>query len=233
MGSCPDGFSLKEVSEGWAFCLLVASPIAGGIQEMSLKSVDRSGEKGRERELAARDIAEIIRGKSELGELVSLDEIFQELLDRNLLKGDDDQAQSRFEVIIGRALEENKDLIRLHLEGEKPLFFSSQLMSESYAKMLIQKRLNPLLLIAEIVRENSMTYPRPVPVDIFRESPFNLTQEEILECLRQMGNQKEYQDIVQTTTSIGTIFLYSTLHLTPGYASMLAEWSDVGQVNNP
>lgn len=203
------------------------------IQEMSLKSVDRSGGKGRERELAARDIAEIIRGKSELGKLVSLNEIFQELQDRNLLKGDDDQAQSRFEVMIGRALEENKDLVKLYPEGEKPLFFSSQFMSESYAKMLLQIELNPLLLIAELVRENSVTYPRPVPVDIFRESPFNLTQEEILECLRQMGNQEEYQDIVQTTTSIGTIFLYSNLHLDPGYASMLAEWVDVGQVNNP
>ena len=200
---------------------------------MNLKSVDRSGGKGRDREFAAREMAEIIRRKSELGKLVSLDEIFRELLDRNLLKGDDDQAQNRFGVMIGRALEENKDLVKLHPEGEKPLFFSSQFISESYAKMLIQKRLNPLLLIAEIVRENSLTYPRPVPVDIFRESPFNLTQEEILECLRQMGNQKEYQDIVQTTTSIGTIFLYSNLHLDPGYASMLAEWVDVGQVNNP
>jgi len=200
---------------------------------MNLPSVDRSGGKGRGRELSAREIAEIIRGRSELGKLVSLDEIFQELLDRNLLKGEDDQAQNQCEVMIGTALDENKDLVKLHPEGEKPLFFSSQFVSESYAKMLIQKELNPLLLIAEIVRENSATYPRPVPVDIFRESPFNLTQEEILECLRQMGDQKEYHDIAQTTTSIGTIFLYSTLHLNPGYASMLAEWSDVGQVNNP
>jgi len=200
---------------------------------MNLKSVDRSGGKGRGRELAARNIAEIIRGKSELGKLVSLDEISQELLDRNLLKGEDDQAQNRFEVMIGTALDENKDLVKLHPEGKKPLFFSSQFISESYAKMLIQKELNPLLLIAEIVRENSATYPRPVPVDIFRESPFNLTQEEILECLRQMGDQKEYHDIAQTTTSIGTIFLYSNLHLDPDYASMLSEWSDVGQVNNP
>jgi len=48
-----------------------------------------------------------------------------------------------------------------------------------------------------------------------------------------MPGQEEYQDIAQTTTSIGTIFLYSTRHLDPGHASMLAEWFDVGQFNNP
>jgi hypothetical protein len=72
-----------------------------------------------------------------------------------------------------------------------------------------------------------------VPLDIFRESPFDLTQEEILDCLKKMAEQGEYQDITQTTTSIGTIFLYSTQHLEPDYASSLAEWLDVGQANNP
>jgi hypothetical protein len=48
-----------------------------------------------------------------------------------------------------------------------------------------------------------------------------------------MADQKEYQDIQQTTTSIGTVFLFSTLYLEPDYATFLAEWIDVGQVNNP
>jgi len=48
-----------------------------------------------------------------------------------------------------------------------------------------------------------------------------------------MGEQREYQDIAQTVTSIGTPFLFSTRHLDPDHASALAEWQDVGQVNNP
>ncbi len=48
-----------------------------------------------------------------------------------------------------------------------------------------------------------------------------------------MRQQAEYQDIAQTTTSIGTIFLYFNQHLDPGHASMLTEWLDVGQANNP
>jgi hypothetical protein len=57
--------------------------------------------------------------------------------------------------------------------------------------------------------------------------------EEILACLRQMADREEYGDIQQATTSIGTVFVYSTLHLDRDYAAMLAEWLDVGQFNNP
>jgi hypothetical protein len=90
-----------------------------------------------------------------------------------------------------------------------------------------------MLLIAEIVRENSAIYPRPVPIDMFKHLPFDLRLEEIQAYLAQMAKRDDYRDIKQTTSSIGTVFLYSTLHLDPGYASMLAEWVDVGQANNP
>jgi hypothetical protein len=89
------------------------------------------------------------------------------------------------------------------------------------------------MLIAEIVRENSALYPRPIPMDTFKNSPFELTQEEILACLQKISGQEDYQDIARTTTSAGTVFLYSSRHLDQGYASMLAEWLDVGQFNNP
>jgi hypothetical protein len=48
-----------------------------------------------------------------------------------------------------------------------------------------------------------------------------------------MSAQDEYRDIEPTTTSTSRVFLYSTLHLEPEHASMLAEWFDVGQSNNP
>ncbi|MBM3299678.1 MAG: hypothetical protein FJY85_06970, partial [Deltaproteobacteria bacterium] len=114
-----------------------------------------------------------------------------------------------------------------------PYYYSVQSLSETYAGILMRKSENPLWLIAEVVRANSQLYPRPVPLDSFHELPFGLTPEEIAECLAIMGQQKEYQDIAQTITSIGTLFLYSTQHLEPDHASTLAEWLDVGQVNNP
>jgi hypothetical protein len=106
-------------------------------------------------------------------------------------------------------------------------------MVERYANILIRKGGDSLVLMAEMIRENSKIYPRPIPLDVFTESPFGFAREEIFSQIRKMAEQEEYQDIRQTTTSIGTVFLFSTLYLEPDYATFLAEWLDVGQVNNP
>jgi hypothetical protein len=200
---------------------------------MISQSADGITVKTRRGELAVRAIAEIIREKSQAGQVTSQNEILDRLLEQGLIKGKKEGAQRVLKTLLEKTLEENGDVIRLHTEGEEPYFFCSQFMSEPYAKILIQKRADPMLLIAEIVRENSAIYPRPVPLDMFKYSPFDFTLEEIQDCLAQMAKRDEYRDVKQTTSSIGTIFLYSTLHLNPGYASMLAEWVDVGQANNP
>ncbi len=178
-------------------------------------------------------IARIIRERSEIGKLIQFEEILTELTRQGLLKLEVADERSHFEAILREAVEKNEDLKDISIRDGDPYYYSAQSLSEAYARILIQKEGNPLLLIAEIVRENSAIYPRPIPLDLFKESPFDLAQEEIIECLKKMGKQGEYQDISQTTTSIGTIFLYSKRHLDSGYASMLAEWLDVGQANNP
>jgi hypothetical protein len=188
---------------------------------------------GQEHELAVQVAAGIIRSKSASGKLVSGEEIFQELLDRHLPRVDEGEGRNLCESIIEKALEDNEDLVKLHAAEAEPHFYSSRFMSEAYARILVQKGSDPLLLIAEIVRQNSAIYPRPVPLAAFEDTPFDLTKEEIQHCLSRMAGQDEYQDIQQTRSSIGTVFLYSTLHLEPGYAAMLAEWVDVGQANNP
>jgi hypothetical protein len=200
---------------------------------MISQSVDGIAVKAREAELAVRAIAETIRGKSQAGHLISQDEIFHSLLERRLINRKKEGAKNALETLTEKALEENGDIIKLYTEGEEPYFFSSQFMSESYARILKQERVDPMLLMAEIVRENSAIYPRPVPLDLFKHSPFDFTLEEIQAYLAQMAKRDEYRDIKQTASSVGTVFLYSTLHLDPGYAAMLAEWVDVGQADNP
>jgi hypothetical protein len=106
-------------------------------------------------------------------------------------------------------------------------------MTETYARLLLQREGDPLQLIAEIVRENSALYPRPFPLGAFERTPFTMTREEIQRCLDQMSCHQAYQDIARTITSAGNVFLYSTLHLDPDYAATLAEWTDVGQHDNP
>jgi hypothetical protein len=178
-------------------------------------------------------IAESIRRKSQAGQLASENEIYQELLKQDILKGDSEESQHLFKEILEETLNRYKDLEKLPDKGEGPRFYSSQFMTESYTRILLQKETNLLLLIAEVVRESSAVYPRPVSLDLFGDSPFNLTQGELQGYLQQMAREEGYRDIMQTTTSAGNVFLYSSLHLEPDHASMLAEWFDVGQFNNP
>ena len=178
-------------------------------------------------------IAESIKKKSQAGQIASENEIFQELLKQDILKGDREESQPFFKEALEETLNRYEDLEKLPDKGEGPRFYSSQFMTESYTRILLQKETNLLLLIAEVVRENSAVYPRPVPLNLFGDSPFDLTQDQLQGYLEEMAKEEVYRDIKQMTTSTGNVFLYSSLHLEPDYASMLAEWLDVGQFNNP
>jgi len=178
-------------------------------------------------------IAKIIRDRSEAGQLIQSDEILIELQGRGLLNAQDVDATMDFEAAVEQVLHDNQDLKEIRSRDGMRYYHSIQSLTETYAGILVWKSDNPLWLIAQVVRDNSRRYPRPVPADSFREPPFELSQEEIAECLKSMSADENYQDIAQTTTSIGTPFLYSTRHLDPDRASMLAEWLDVGQANNP
>jgi len=179
------------------------------------------------------NILEIIRNRSEMGQLVRAEEILAELRGQGLFESEDIERQIHLETLLKEVLGANVDLREISERNGIPYYYSVQSLSETYAGILVRKSEDPLWLIAEVVRENSQLYPRPVPVDSFREPPFGLTGEEILDSLAAMGERKEYQDIAQTITSVGTPFLYSTEHLDPDQASTMAEWLDVGQVNNP
>ncbi len=218
---------------GQALCLLISFIDRERIKKMNPQGVDAIDVNGSKCKFALKAIAEIIRRQSESGRLVSPEEIFQDLRNRNFLSEDQVKDDQFLEVVLEKTMEENGDIVKLQTEGGSPYFFSSQFMTESYARILIQRESDPMLLIAEMVRENSAVYPRPVPLSSFQNSPFDWTQEEIQCFLNQMDRRDAFKDIQQTTSSLGTAFLYSTLHLDPGYASMLAEWIDVGQANNP
>jgi len=177
-------------------------------------------------------ITDFIRKKSKAGQFALRNEILEEL-PRNILDSEGHETSEVLDALLNQMLEENEDLREISVKDGAPRYYSLQFMSEPFVKILLRKEGDPLLLLAETVRENSQIYPRPIPLDAFKDYPFNLTQEEILACLQQMTETDQYKDVQRTTTSIGTVFLYSTLHLDPGHARMLAEWLDVGQFNNP
>jgi hypothetical protein len=82
-------------------------------------------------------------------------------------------------------------------QERETLYHAPALLSRTYASILDRKT-SPLLLIAEEVRRNSAEYPRPVPLDFFEQSPFDLTPEQIEVGLKTMAENPEFVDITYT-----------------------------------
>lgn len=188
---------------------------------------------GKEKEAAPQTIAALIRKASEAGRLISGPEILQEAAEPHLIPVTAPDATENLRRILEILVDENEDLHEMAAPGGSRDYYSSNFMTEAYAKILNLKRGGPRRLIAAIVRENSAFYPRPVPVDTFTQPPFNLTSQDVLNELEEMRAEEGYLDIASTTTSSPRVFLYSTMHLEPDHAAMLAEWLDVGQFENP
>jgi hypothetical protein len=178
-------------------------------------------------------IATLIRDRSENKQLVQFNEISEELNRQGFLKSEMSDHETHLEPIMGDVLKENEDLREISGAGGMLYYYSARSLSETYAGLLVGKEEDPLLLIAQTVRENSAIYPRPIPLNIFGQPPFDFTERDMLLVLEKMDQQEQYRDIVRTITSIGTTFLFSNRHLDPDHAYTLAEWLDVGQSNNP
>jgi hypothetical protein len=189
--------------------------------------------RGEDGEPAAGAAAAMIRQSSKGGQLISESEILRRLAGQHLLTCPMEGQAGEVGTILKKLIEGSADLNDLAAQDGARSYYSSDFMTEAYARILLHKQGDRLRLIAETVRENSALYPRPVPLDLFTKPPFELTQQEVLNDLERMGSEEEYRDIVSTMTSTSRVFLYSTLHLEPDHASMLAEWLDVGQSNNP
>ena len=178
-------------------------------------------------------IADFIRTRSEAGQLAAASEIFEALDGKGLTGPGGEERYQAFKTLLDETIKTHDDLKEISGAKKIPQYYSVLKMAESYAQILARKGGHPTLLIAEVIRENSQKYPRPVPLELFEGPPFDLTPDEILSCLKEMVGSKDYQDIAQTTSSIGTVFLFSRQYLEPDYASMLAEWIDVGQAKSP
>ncbi len=189
--------------------------------------------RGEDGEPAAGAAAAMIRQSSKGGQLISESEILRRLAGQDLLTSPMEGQAGEVGTILKKLIEGSADLQDLAAQDGARSYYSSDFMTEAYARILLHKQGDRLRLIAETVRENSALYPRPIPLDLFTQPPFGFTQPEVLKDLERMEGEEEYQDIVPTTTSTSRIFLYSSLHLEPDHASMLAEWLDVGQSNNP
>jgi hypothetical protein len=184
-----------------------------------------------EREALCLAMAEAIREASRAGLLLGKDELSVNLRAHCLL-GDDEQAFPDMNALLAETLDIHHDLATLESISGRTLYHAPVLLSRTYAAILDRKA-SPVALIAEEVRRNSLEYPRPVPLDLFEESPFDLTPEQIGAALKTMGGSPEFRDITYTTTGTGAVYLFSIRYLERGYAAFLAERADTGLLLNP
>ena len=118
--------------------------------------------------------------------------------------------------------------------GRRTYLYSTRHMTRQYAEMAARRAEGDIpRLIAETVRADSATYPRPTPVETFAGRPFDLTADQIAPALVHLSADAAFDDIRKLTASDGTVFLYSARHLEPAHAASLAEWLAVGRANNP
>lgn len=176
-------------------------------------------------------VCRIINSRSEAGTLISSEEIRDILIRDGLLSPESESYE--FRDILEELIREEENIQKIVDRDGKPCYYSERHLDKAYALILVRRNDNAFELVVDTVRENSRIYPRPVPLALFLNPPFSMSPDEIEACRMKMAESKEYSDIVSTTTSIGTIFLYSTLYLSPLHAEYLAEWLDVDQSENP
>ena len=123
-------------------------------------------------------------------------------------------------VDIVRTADERTGVEYLHAE---------YILSVPFAKLLLRKGANdPKYLIAEVVRENSELWPRPVAASFFSETElFEMTPAKVTEAITAMMTDPAYADIKSVVTSNGAVYLYSDRFMLEPIALRKAEWVEV------
>jgi hypothetical protein len=120
-------------------------------------------------------------------------------------------------------------------KGKETLYmYSDKYMSNNYAKLLILVEEKDMFrMIAETVRDESKTYPRPTDARLFTKAPFNLTRSEFQQVYEELRKKEEYSDIKEVRASNQALYLFSDKFMKEALAKSLAEWIEVEAEQNP
>jgi hypothetical protein len=126
--------------------------------------------------------------------------------------------------------EQYVDIVRTADEATGVEYLHAEyILSVRFAQLLLRKQANdPKRLIAELVRENSDLWPRPVSVEFFSETElFGMTPADVSSVVAAIMADPAYADIKGVTTSNGVIYLYSDRFMVEPVALRMAEWTEV------
>ena len=118
--------------------------------------------------------------------------------------------------------------------AEEAYFYSTQTMTANYADMCVQVVENDICrAIAEAVRFDCRTYPRPYKVAMLTQPPYSFESQQITTALTAMETHPDYADIRTVESSNAEPYLFSERFMSYGKAYGLCEWLEVEQYQNP
>ncbi|KHE04320.1 YdhW family putative oxidoreductase system protein [Citrobacter braakii] len=118
--------------------------------------------------------------------------------------------------------------------AEEAYFYSTQTMTANYADMCVQVVENDICrTIAEAVRFDCRTYPRPYKVAMLTQPPYRFESQQIAAALTAMETHPDYADIRTVESSNAEPYLFSECFMSYGKAYGLCEWLEVEQYQNP
>ena len=118
--------------------------------------------------------------------------------------------------------------------AEEAYFYSTQTMTANYADMCVQVVENDICrAIAEAVRFDCRTYPRPYKVAMLTQPPYSFESQQITAALTAMETHPDYADIRTVESSNAEPYLFSERFMSYGKAYGLCEWLEVEQYQNP
>ena len=113
-------------------------------------------------------------------------------------------------------------------------FYSTQTMTANYADMCVQVVENDIChAIAQAVRFDCRTYPRPYKVAMLAQPPYCFGSEQVGAALAAMESHPDYADIRAVESSNAEPYLFSERFMSYGKAYGLCEWLEVEQYQNP
>lgn len=118
--------------------------------------------------------------------------------------------------------------------AEDAYFYSTQTMTANYADMCVQVMENDICrAIAEAVRFDCRTYPRPYKVAMLTQPPYCFESQQLAAALTAMETHPDYADIRPVESSNAEPYLFSERFMSYGKAYGLCEWLEVEQYQNP
>ncbi|MDR3439108.1 YdhW family putative oxidoreductase system protein [Telmatospirillum sp.] len=113
-------------------------------------------------------------------------------------------------------------------------YYSEKHMTANYAGILFSlSEKNADQTLAEAVRFECKTYPRPYHVAMLKQEPYYFDDEKISAALSILRSSDIYRDIKPVYASNGELYLYSDITMEYAEAQGLCEWFEVECHQNP